>query len=225
MLVRTLAGILESEDIGLRLALVQLISTLGSEGYLRHPGGPELLGFLVEQAALPDEEKLGTPSAAVVVGASELQLAGERALQLLCSTVSALADVLWLRLWEALINPAYSRAAPVICLCLVQLATRPLQPSVEAEPGCDPPPTTPAASPSTGQHPSPESQSPRLAQPDLEPRSPDSFKCPRWQSARPLPDGAAASFPQAVFGRLLLLASVPRFRRCHVARAEPPSTH
>lgn len=54
-----LAGVsvlLGEADYRVRLALVELAGTLGSQGYLQHAGGQRLVLFMVRQAAIPDAE-------------------------------------------------------------------------------------------------------------------------------------------------------------------------
>ena len=133
-----------------RLALTELVGTLGSQGHLQHEGGQKLVLFMVRQAAIPDADAEEVPRRRDAVSAGLLREVGTKTLDLLCSTVPGMRAVLWPLLFECLVPSAaeslpeaerdLTPAASVVCKCLLQLASR-LATQVRDPP---PPPSAPS---------------------------------------------------------------------------------
>ena len=208
-----------------RLALTELVGTLGSQGHLQHEGGQKLVLFMVRQAAIPDADAEEVPRRRDAVSAGLLREVGTKTLDLLCSTVPGMRAVLWPLLFECLVPSAaeslpeaerdLTPAASVVCKCLLQLASR-LATQVRDPP---PPPQRPVSA-----TPSPPCAPPvRLHHASAAPPPPSASPLPwptRPRRAVQAPEELTLPFvtnpnlpsPHALFVRLLLLVCVPHRR-------------
>ncbi len=105
-----------------RLALVELISGLGANGYLRHEGGQRLVLYLVKQAAIADADV--APQGRKLPQAALVRDVSQKTLDLLSKTCEPMRPVLWPLLFEALTPAEYLPAAPTLCKALGSLATK-----------------------------------------------------------------------------------------------------
>ena len=105
-----------------RLALVELISGLGANGYLRHEGGQRLVLYLVKQAAIADADV--APQGRKLPQAALVRDVSQKTLDLLSKTCEPMRPVLWPLLFEALTRAEYLPAAPTLCKALGSLATK-----------------------------------------------------------------------------------------------------
>ena len=105
-------------------ALVELISGLGANGYLRHEGGQRLVLYLVKQAAIADADV--APQGRKLPQAALVRDVSQKTLDLLSKTCDPMRPVLYVlgELFEALTPAEYLPAAPTLCKALGSLATK-----------------------------------------------------------------------------------------------------
>ncbi|GBG91891.1 hypothetical protein CBR_g53950, partial [Chara braunii] len=146
-IVEAVKNVLHESDLSLRKAIVQLIVSMASAGYLTKENGEPFIEFLVRQCAISDteveqfkqrqstDEKAGVVRSSGllksdlrvgVVSPSELRAVCDKSLHLLASTIPEMEPLLWPFLLGMLLPEAYTGAVATVCKCISDLVKRKL---------------------------------------------------------------------------------------------------
>ncbi|KNA12653.1 hypothetical protein SOVF_123030 isoform A [Spinacia oleracea] len=133
MLVDVVKLLLDEQNLGVRKALSELIMVMASHCYLIGPAGESFVEYLVNNCALPDQEKhqiqfnnsyhiLTYRRYEVgMVSMTELRSVCEQGLLLLTITIPEMEHILWPFLLKMIVPRAYTGAVSTVCRCISEL--------------------------------------------------------------------------------------------------------
>ncbi|XP_021677399.2 protein SHOOT GRAVITROPISM 6 isoform X1 [Hevea brasiliensis] len=124
LLVEAVKSLLDEQNLGVRMALSELIVVMASHCYLVGPSGELFVEYLVRHCALSDVDRNDPENSKVKLGRFcpiELRAICEKGLLLITITIPEMEHILWPFLLTMIIPRVYTAAVATVCRCISEL--------------------------------------------------------------------------------------------------------